>query len=427
MRLVTAFALSLLAAASVAQQPDPGLLKLPMNSEAAHPPTAAVPAYAVNPAELIPPGDWWTRGGQQKLPVDALQPGRSYTLRVRVGDGKAGQALVRFREPKQGNAYRTYAKAISGPGEVAIDFTAPAYLAMGEVAISGQGLAIDGVSLKMRAPIPVTQPVKSWSESYTPPGYTLVFNDEFDGSALDRGKWITRYIYNGPEGGGTLDRLNDEKQRYADKDNHVEADGLLKLVARRLPGEQPKGLNYQSGMIRSDWTLRYGFLEARVKMPGGLGVWPAFWLNSDVNGADGRLSWPPEIDIFEFVNNGQNDKVNQLHLAANTPKGTTPVWLHTDPGFKPVHQIWVASFDFDKGWHTIGLEWMPDRITFYVDGLNVMSRKHSWTYEDGSVGAPAHILLNLAIGGQWAGRFGIDDAAFPQSLDIDWVRAYQKQ
>lgn len=68
-------------------------------------------------------------------------------------------------------------------------------------------------------------------------------------------------------------------------------------------------------MVRSLWTPRYGCDEARVPMPGGLGAWPAFWLNSDVS-AQGRLAWPPEIDIVEFVNNGVEDKTNLLHSGA---------------------------------------------------------------------------------------------------------------
>ncbi len=454
-----AIALSMLIASACAraQAIDPGPRQLPMNTAAVHPPMAAQPGYPLRPAELVAnprfekelDGNWRSDKGDlrlveqdagralrvasaatQKLPAEALVPGRAYVLDVKVAAGKAGLLVVRFREPRQGLAFRSFGKAITEPGDYRIEFTAPAYVAMAEIAVHTKGgapLTIGAVSLRMREPIPVSEAVKArdWEHSYTPPGYALVFNDEFNGSELDRAKWFTRLIHNGPEGGGTLDRLNDEKQHYADKDNHVEAGGILRLVARRLTGEQPGGINYQSGMIRSDWTMRYGFLEARVKMPGGKGVWPAFWLISDV-GESGRMSWPPEIDVFEFVNNVENDKVNKIHIAANVPKGTTPVWLYRDPGFKPQFHDWVAPFDFDKGWHTIAIEWTPERLSWYVDGLNIMSRAYAWAYNDGDIAPPGHILLNLAIGGHWAGRFGIDDGAFPQSLDIDWVRSYQK-
>jgi len=65
-------------------------------------------------------------------------------------------------------------------------------------------------------------------------------------------------------------------------------------------------------------------------------------------------------------------------------------------------------------------------VTMYIDGKKIYTRAASWTYDDGTTGGPAHILLNLGIGGAWAGRNGIDDTAFPQALHIDWVRAYRK-
>jgi beta-glucanase (GH16 family) len=304
-----------------------------------------------------------------------------------------------------------------------LNFTAPAYTDMAEVVLQtySSTMHIDSLSLKMREPIDPTEPVESWSHSYTPTGYALVFNDEFSKPTLNRSKWFTRYIF----GSEMTDRLNDEKQRYADNNNHEIVDGVLRLVARKKPVSDPAGINYESGMLRSDWTMRYGFLEARVKMPSGLGVWSAFWLNSDV-AESGRMNWPPEIDMFEYVFNGKDDKANKIHIAANTPKGTKPLWLYTDPNFKQSVQDWVAPYNFDQGWHTVGVEWKPYSLSFYVDGVKVMSRQHTWTYDDGVVAGPAHILLNLAIGGSWAGRYGIDDTAFPQALEIDWVRAYQK-
>ena len=89
-------------------------------------------------------------------------------------------------------------------------------------------------------------------------GWVITFEDSFDGPNLDRAKWYTRYIYNN----GKMDHFNDEKQRYRDK-NHVFKDGILNLVAEK---PNAKGL-YPSGMIRSRQTFRYGYFEARIKMP----------------------------------------------------------------------------------------------------------------------------------------------------------------
>jgi len=160
-------------------------------------------------------------------------------------------------------------------------------------------------------------------------------------------------------------------------------------------------------------------------MPGGIGAWPAFWLNSDVN-ADGRLGWPPEIDIFEFVNNGVEDKTNMLHSGVVVNTGTTSTFSYVDPGFNTRWTYYTAPYNFNDDWHTIGAEWDAGNVTMFIDGKKIYTRSYAWNYADGTPAGPAHILLNLAIGGSWAGRHGIDDSAFPQSLDIDWVRAYRK-
>jgi beta-glucanase (GH16 family) len=303
-----------------------------------------------------------------------------------------------------------------------VEFVAPPYTDMAEFAIEAKDARalVDSTSLTERAAIVQTEPIPSRADSYVPAGYSLVFNDEFNGSTLNRQKWFTRYIYNG----GGSDHLNDERQHYRDNDNHVLKDGVLSLVARKVSSKYD---GYESGMIRSDFTMTYGYLEARVKMPGGKGVWAAFWLNSDVS-SQGRLNWPPEFDIFEFVYNGVEDKLNMLHSnVVRQTKDTQVPLTYNDAAFNTNFNDYIAPFNFNDGFHTVGTEWTPDGVTVYVDGLKLYSRKYTWTYSDGVAAGPAHILLNLAIGGSWAGRHGIDDSAFPQALQIDWVRAYQKK
>jgi len=414
-------------------------------------------SYTVDPKELVVNGQYaagatgWTlqdavlvpselRSGGSALNIGwqatqafapaALQAGRSYTLLVKARTDRTGASAtvtMRFRKPKNAESVRTWKASVASTAfqTYRIDFTAPNYVGMADVIVAAGGgarLIVDSVSLKMRGAIAPTEWVSSWANSYAPPGYALAFNDEFNGTALNRAKWFTRYI-NGNE---TQDHLNDEQQRYRDNDNHVVANGVLNLVARKVSSSDPAGVNYESGMIRSDWTARYGYFEARVKMPGGLGVWPAFWLNSDV-GSDGRLAWPPEIDIFEFVNNGVEDRVNMLHSnVVRQTAATTSTLLYADPSFNATLADHVASFNYDEGWHTIGMEWTPTDVTLYVDGRKIYTRTYTWTYADGTLAAPAHILLNLAIGGSWAARHGIDDSKFPQALQIDWVRAYQR-
>jgi beta-glucanase (GH16 family) len=385
---------------------------------------------ALVPSELRTGGQALNVGWKttQYFPSTALIPGRSYTLFVRArNDRTTGNSTlsIRFKRPQYSEVFRTYSATVTSNTyqDYRIEFTAPAYTAMADFVITTNGARaiVDGVSMKMRSAIPVTETIANTSGSYVPAGYTLAFNDEFNGNTLNRNKWFTRYIY----AGGTQDKLNDEQQRYRDNGNHVVANGVLSLVAKKVSSTDPNGVNYESGMIRSDWTSRYGYYEARVKMPGGLGVWPAFWLNSDVS-AEGRLGWPPEIDIFEFVNNGVEDKLNMLHSNVVNQTGTTSSLMYSDAAFNTNWSDYVAPYNFNEGWHTIGTEWTPTSVTVYVDGLKIYTRSYLWNYNDGTLAGPAHILLNFAVGGSWAGRHGIDDTAFPQALLIDWVRAYTK-
>jgi len=385
----------------------------------------------VGASELRAGGKGLSIGWQvsQTVPAVNLEPGKSYTLIVKARKDKAestANITMRFRKPRYSETFRTYQVPVTSSSwqDYRIDFVAPAYTGMADVILTAQTglLMVDSTSLKRALALPQTEPVAFSAGSYVPDGYTLAFNDEFNGTELNRKKWFTRYIY----GGETSDHLNDEKEHYRDNDNHQVANGVLSLVARKVSTTADYGMNYESGMIRSDWTTRYGYFEARVKMPGGVGVWPAFWLNADVD-EEGRLGWPPEIDIFEFVNNGVEDRVNMVHQSVIRQTSTTAAdLLYADNAFHANNNDYYAPFNFNEGWHTIGCEWEPGQVTFYVDGVKTATRAYTWTYADGGLAGPAHILLNLAIGGSWAGRHGIDDSAFPQALRIDWVRAYKK-
>ncbi|MDB5815506.1 MAG: hypothetical protein JWN23_2623 [Rhodocyclales bacterium] len=378
------------------------------------------------PSELRPGGNALVVNSWagQKFSAGVIEPGKSYqltvTARKSVNGGDASMSVVFY--DKNSVPYRNFRRTFtsSSYNQYTLSFTAPAYTGIWEVSFSVAGVQaiVDTVSLKLQSPIVQTEQVTSLDGSYVPAGYGLAFNDEFNGTSLNTDKWFTRYIYDG----GTKDRLNDEQQRYRDNNNHVIANGVLSLVARKVSSNDPQGVDYESGMIRSDWTTRYGYFEARVKMPGAIGVWPAFWLNSDV-AETGDLRWPPEIDIFEFVNNGGEDRTNMLHTGAVEPYRN---FLFLDPAFNQWWDYWTAPFNFNEGWHTVGAAWTPMSMTTYVDGREIMSRAYEWKDTNGVLAGPAHILLNLAIGGHWAGRYGIDAAAFPQALQIDWVRAYKK-
>jgi beta-glucanase (GH16 family) len=363
----------------------------------------------------------------QHLALGKLEPGKSYTLVVqaRMLQAGAGELSVVFREPFSNESFRTFKAAVTSTAyaDARIEFTVPVYSGSVDLVLKANGVPfiVDSASLKMRAAIVQTEPILSMEGSTVPAGYALAFNDEFNGTQLNRNKWFTRYMYSSE----TLDHLNDEQQRYRDNDNHRVANGVLSLVAHQRTNNDQWGINYESGMIRSDWTAHYGYYEARVKMPGGKGVWPAFWLDADV-AADGKTGWPPEIDIFEFVVDDLYELRNMIHSAVHLAAPAVSLPTYMDPNWNERWGYFYAPYNFNEGWHTVGAEWTLDTVTTYIDGKKIVTRTANWLRPDGLTGGPAHIVLNLAIGGGWAGRNGIDDSVFPQALQIDWVRAYKK-
>jgi beta-glucanase (GH16 family) len=290
------------------------------------------------------------------------------------------------------------------------------------------------------------------ANDFHPAGYMLLFSDEFSGTQLDRTHWCTRYVYGGGprlqiadaacqfNGDGTLDFLNDEQQRYVDTNRsgeimHVVSGGVLTLRATKTRVGDTAAA-YEAAMIRSkqtyqpDATNSY-YLTARVKLPDALGTWPAFWLSGDRKN-NGAVDWPPEIDIFEGALNGKDDRAEMLRQGSQTRGGQ-----QTSSGGQV---ITFAALDFDRRfdnyiaarslrglWIEVGLEWTAQGVCYFVDGYKTMCESYRWVSNAGAATANAAVLLNLAIGGSWAGRYGIEDAKFPTSLDVDYVRVYRKQ
>lgn len=253
-------------------------------------------------------------------------------------------------------------------------------------------------------------------------GWHLVFFDDFTGTSLDLDRWATRYIYQH----GTLASLGSEAERYADNANHVVAGGNLSLIARSVSKLSIQS-KFESGMIRSRQTFYYGYFEARIFLPSARGVFPAFWLNPDYD-ADGDLHWPPEIDAFEFVIDGWDSRPDMLHSSVVTKGFKDPrqgAWLYSAPQFNREFSYFRGSKPFNTGWQVIGLLWKPDTVTAYLNGVKLWTRSYRWITNSGNLAAPAHILLNLGVGGDWAGRNGIANAEFPQKLMIDYVKVCQ--
>jgi len=238
--------------------------------------------------------------------------------------------------------------------------------------------------------------------------YQLVWSDEFDGTTLDLTKWECQ-IGNGSGGWG-----NNEKEYYR-AENAVVKDGYLTIIAKK---ENYSGFDYTSARIRTihkgDW--KYGKIEMRAKMPIGKGMWPAFWMMPTDN-VYGGWAASGEIDIMEYLGHDSNTVYGTLHYG-----GAWPNNVHT--GTSHI----IASGGFNDDFHIFTLIWEEGKIQWLVDG-ELYQTQTSWYTSGANFPAPFdqqfHIILNLAVGGNWPGN---PDAStqFPQEYTIDYVRVYQK-
>ena len=240
--------------------------------------------------------------------------------------------------------------------------------------------------------------------------WKLVWSDEFNYNGLpDSTKW--KYDTEGNSAGWG----NREEEFYTigKKENaHVE-NGQLYITAIR---EDIEGKKYSSARLVSKVDWLYGRIETRAKLPAGLGTWPAIWMMpGGWTFNDGN--WPAigEIDIMEHVGHD----LNVIHASAHSTDyqwqiGTQKTAVMTVP-------------DATTNFHSYTLEWSPEVMKMYIDdscyftyvneGLGVSK----WPYNK-----PFYLILNLAVGGAWGGAKGIDEAAFPQTMKLDYVRVYQK-
>ncbi len=247
--------------------------------------------------------------------------------------------------------------------------------------------------------------------SITTPGgeWELVWNDEFDYSGLpDPAKWS--YDTEGNASGWG----NNEAQHYtvADSANAYVDEGVLTITARI---DSMGGKRYTSARLitkgKGDWL--YGRFEIRAQLPTGLGTWPAIWMLSTDWAYGG---WPAsgEIDIMENVGYDPDTIVGSAHTQSyNHVKGT-----HKNAK--------IYCPDSYRTFHVYALEWEKEEYRLYVDDTHFFTFKNEGTGPDEwPFDKPFHLLLNLAVGGNWGGQKGIDDALFPHHFRIDYVRVYR--
>jgi beta-glucanase (GH16 family) len=243
---------------------------------------------------------------------------------------------------------------------------------------------------------------------------TLIWSDEFngpDGSLPDPEKWI---VVNNGSGFG-----NNELQFYTNRPANIhQENGNLVITARKetYVGADGVSRDYTSARIETKgrFQQKYGRIEARIKLPEGPGIWPAFWmLGSDI----GSVGWPAcgEIDIMEKVGFEPSTVHGSLHGPGYSGDGPL-TGAFTLP----------RQARFSDDFHLFAVEWEPREIRFYVDDTlyetqtvdSISSGKH-WTFDH-----PFYLLLNVAVGGDWPGS---PDAttSFPVRMLVDYVRVYR--
>lgn len=243
-------------------------------------------------------------------------------------------------------------------------------------------------------------------------GWSLDWSDEFDGDSLDASNWNRQVVDAG--------QFNEEWQRYTDSsENAYVEDG--NLVIKAIHESDTHGMDeYTSARLNTanKQTWRYGKIAARIKLPYGEGIWPAFWMlgaNIDENGGD--TPWPQsgEIDILELYGT-EDDSVVEANLHYADESGE-----HAQMGAVPYE---LEQGKFADDFHIFELEWTENKINWLVDGEQYASTEIT-SDELSEFHKEFFLLLNIAVGGTWAGRPD-ETTDFPQYMYVDWIRVYKQ-
>ena len=264
--------------------------------------------------------------------------------------------------------------------------------------------------------------IADWTFGVGRPGATIS-----DMGALAK-QFRFRYIYDG----GKLDGLPTYWSKHRDypagdpRSLHVFTAEALVLKARIPPGGGVHPGGIESGMLRALLPVTPGmYVEMRAKLPRGLGVWPAFWLNPGVEYPDGTFSatpWPPEIDIFEFfVWQGRTKpKAMSMHVQTDghPDRYGNPHDVFTLAG----HDGYAPGVDFSADYHVFALDWQQGRPIWVVDGRPVQQTVYEWN------APPAHILVTSQIGMTLKGVDLTGMEANPSDWDysVDYLRVWQR-
>ena len=262
------------------------------------------------------------------------------------------------------------------------------FFLVASIACGGGGRSRDNGVTSPPPPPPPTPRQAKWS---------LVWGDEFDGTAIDPSNWIVQ------DGAANV---NNELEYYTPSDAYLEAGSLVLRSEVRTIGTR----RYTSGEVRSGnlHTVQRGSaVEWRTQAPSGKGIWPANWLVGSacdgLNGCGGN--WPPEIDVLEMRGSAPN-----INLMTH--------WWGTWPNEQHETSQYDAGTSLADGYHIYRVEWFPDSILWYIDG--VQRAKHAQNVTAGAM----QLVMNTAVGGLFDGN-PVPTTVFPQYHRIDYVRVYR--
>ena len=269
------------------------------------------------------------------------------------------------------------------------------------------------------------KPIPDTSKGFPLDGYTLDWSDEFDGDSLSD-DWEAM-IGNGKRYG--VRGWGNAELQYYKEENAIVNDGVLHIVAKKetTEDEDEGTFNYTSSRLRTKGRVSttYGYIEARMKLPAGSGMWPAFWMLPETNYQN--RGWPTsgEIDIMEARGRVLNMYGSTLHSANQN-------------GYDVYHGDEYQLDDNNNitQWHCYGCEWLEDKFNFYLDGelwftcgANLYQNNNT-NYTAFGTSAPFnkdfHILLNLAVGGNYDGGNRPDSTFESAEMLVDFVRIYTK-
>ena len=327
--------------------------------------------------------------------INAPAEGGTYTVNVTTTGNEWGVAM--------GDNFFTVKAQNTAAQTGTITITVPA----NPVAETRSG-AVTVMSGTARKTVTVTQAAAEKAAYEAPDGYKLVWHDEFDeGTELNSADWTHEVQKD--------HWVNNELQNYVNhttpKGRYVTeiSGGHLQIHCFKEDGKIYSGRVYAK--VKEGW--KYGYIEASIKLPKGKGTWPAFWM-MPVN----FKSWPAdgEIDIMEEVGYHPDYVSSSLHANAHVHSNGTQV----------THEMYCKGAEGE--FHKYAIEWTAQNITTYVDGKKQLSYdnrglgRDDWPYND-----PFYIIFNLAWGGDWGGSQGVDENALPATMEVDYVRVFQKK